>query len=90
MDQYQTKSKNSQFGDADSSVINQYQPKPKRPYAGPPRPTLLGHDKVIRQLQDQINVLAHNLEISQDENRQMKNRINFLETRINQLNPRRF
>lgn len=70
--------------------MDQYQTKPKRPYTGPPRPTLMGHDKVIRQLQDQINVLTHNLDLALDENRQIKNRINFLETQINRITYRRF
>lgn len=70
--------------------MDQYQSKPKKPYTGPPRPTLLGHDKVLKQVQDQVAVLTRNLEIAQDENRQMKNRINFLETQINRLLFRKF
>jgi len=70
--------------------MDQYQTKPKRPYTGPPRPTLMGHDKVLKKMQEQIDSLMHNLDVAQDENRQMKNRINFLESQINKLLFRKF
>lgn len=70
--------------------MDQYQSKPKKPYTGPPRPTLLGHDKVLKQVQDQVAALTRDLVSAQDENRQMKNRINFLETQINRLLFRKF
>lgn len=70
--------------------MDQYQTKPKKPYNGPPRPTLMGHDKELRQMQEQINLLNHNISLALDENRQLKNRINFLESQINKLMYRRF
>jgi len=70
--------------------MDQYQTKPKKPYTGPPRPTLLGHDKELRNLQTHIDVLNHNISVALDENRQLKNRIDFLETQINRLLYRKF
>jgi len=70
--------------------MDQYRTKVKKPYTGPPRPTLMGHDKNLRQMQEQLNLLTHNLSLVQDENRQLKNRINFLETQINKLLYRKF
>lgn len=72
--------------------MEQYQQKPKRPYTGPPRPNLMVHDKDIRGMKQRMDALAQDLHQTQEENRQLRSRIDFLEHSINRLmnNQRRF
>jgi hypothetical protein len=71
--------------------MDQYRQKPKKPYNGPPRPNLMSQDKELRGLKDRFNLLVQEVAHVQDENRQLKNRIDFLEHRIDRiLNQRKF
>ena len=65
--------------------MDQYRQKPKRPYNGPPRPNLMTHDKDLRGLKDRFNSMAQELSSVQEENRQLRNRIDFLEHQINRI-----
>jgi hypothetical protein len=51
----------------------------------------MSQDKELRGLKDRFNLLVQEVVHVQDENRQLKNRIDFLEHKIDRLlNPRKF
>jgi len=51
----------------------------------------MSQDKELRGLKDRFNLLVQEVAHVQDENRQLKNRIDFLEHKIDRLlNPRKF
>lgn len=71
--------------------MDQYRQKPKRPYNGPPRPNLMTHDKDLRGLKERFNTISQELIAMQEENRQLRNRLDFLEYQLNRIsNNRRF
>ena len=75
------------FLDRINNSVDQYQPKPKRPYTGPPRPNLMKHDVDIKRIAQQVSDLSHSLEITQAENRRLRSKINQLEFELKNLSP---
>ena len=65
--------------------MDQYRPKPKRPYTGPPRPNLMKHDSDIKKIHQQLDYLTQSLESAQEENRRLRSKINRMEFELIKL-----
>lgn len=68
-------------------MFKQYKAKKKRPVDpnAPPRPTLLGHDKTMREMQQQLSQYQQKIDHDGNEIRRLNARINRLELTVNQL-----
>lgn len=65
----------------------QYQQKPKKPVDpnAPPRPTLLGHDKVMREMQGKLVTSENTVQQLNAEIDKLNRKVARLETTVNQL-----
>lgn len=65
--------------------MDQYQPKPKRPYTGPPRPNLMKHEGDLKKINQQVDTIYNELAQTRQENRVLRSKINQLEFEIKSL-----
>jgi len=72
--------------------MDQYQPKPKRAYNGPPRPNLMKHEGALKKINQQVDNIYSELVQTKKENQYLKNKINQLEYELKnlQFSSRRF
>lgn len=65
--------------------MDQYQPKPKKPYTGPPRPNLMKHEGDLKKINQQVDTIYNELAQTRQENRVLRSKINQLEFEIRSL-----
>ncbi len=66
-------------------MFNQYKKKPKKPYTGPPRPTLLGHEKEFKGFREVVAELQHITVRQSDEIYRLRSKLMRLEQTVLQL-----
>jgi uncharacterized membrane protein len=69
--------------------MDQYKPKPRRPYTGPPRPNLMKHETDIKKIHQHLDYLSQNLDSARDENRRLRSRLMQMEFELKKIsNPK--